>query len=401
MFQKFNEFKKQIFYYVEYIQNRIVESNAFNVLREKYQSYPLFHQKVIKYGMVSFIIFLISAVPFYYFYLSSGHWSEFKEKRKLSLDLLKVRKYKSTFSNMTEYRLRREISDIIKKYKEKDFVIKDKKASSKEKKLKKVMYEVKVDHLNIRQAVQMGAELNDLLSVHLFSLIMQESEKYPKHYDVSFKLYAYFYKMVIPRNSFKSQRKDEKPKKSSRLKRGNLKDEKKSSASKFNSDSLKSDKSGGRVKPEKRVKPKGRDKPGGQNQDSSGSKFNSDFLKRVKPKGRDKPEGRDKDSSASKFNSDFLKRAKREGRDKDSSASKFNSDFLKRAKREGRDKPGGQNQDSSASKFNSDFLKRAKREGRDKLEKESRAVIKPIIKDTLEKQEKFPSSEKFKEIKAR
>ncbi len=201
MFQKLKEIKKQLLYYLEHIQSRIIESNSFNVLKEKYQSRSLFHQKMIKYGSLSLIIFLVSFIPLYYFHLSSEHWSEFKEKRELSLDLLKVRNHKSIFSNVSEFRLRQDITNIIKKYKEKGYLIKDKPIPSKEKNLKKVVYEVKVDHLNIRQAVQMGMELNDILPAHLSSLIMKESDLYPKHYDVSFELSVYFHKIKKLRRS--------------------------------------------------------------------------------------------------------------------------------------------------------------------------------------------------------
>ena len=226
MSQKFKEIKKQFLYYLEHIQSRIVESNAFNIFKEKYQSYSLFHQKIIKYGFVGLVILLISFIPSYYFYLSSEHWSEFKEKRELSLGLLRVRSYQSTYSNVSSYRLQQNISDIIKKYKEKDYVIKDKPISSKEKKIKKIIYEVKVNHLNIRQVIQMGSELNDILSAYLSSLIVEESNLYPKHYDVSFELSAYFHKIKkSPRPRMKNQNKKSRFKKDDTKKDDTKKDD--------------------------------------------------------------------------------------------------------------------------------------------------------------------------------
>ncbi len=241
MFQKLGEIKKQLLYYVEHIQSRIIESNTFNALKEKYQSYSLFHQKIIKYGIVSVIVFLISFIPFYNFYLSSKYWSEFKEKRKLSLDLLRVRNYKSNFLDLSEYKLRQDVVRIIKKYKEKDYSIKDNPVPSKEKNLKKVIYEVKVNHLNIRQAVQMGVELHNILSAHLSSLQMQESDLYPKHYDVSFELSVYFSKAKKMRESSRVRPKMEGRKKPSNLKRNRRFKEDRNSRKKRKSKSYKDD----------------------------------------------------------------------------------------------------------------------------------------------------------------
>jgi len=195
MFKKWEEIKKYIWYYLEYIQNYIVESHLFNLLKERYQSYPLLHQKVIKYGLIGLIMLLICLPPMYAFYVSSKHWFRFQDKHKLSLDLLKIRNYKSNFANHTEYSIRNDISQIIQKYKEKDFVIKDSIGSIKEPSLKKVIYEAKVNNLNVRQVAQMGAELNRIKSVHLQTLEMTESTSYPKHYNTSFVLDAYFSKV--------------------------------------------------------------------------------------------------------------------------------------------------------------------------------------------------------------
>ena len=203
MSQKFEEIKNQFLYYLEHIQNRIIESNTFNALKEKYQSRSLLHQRFIKYGLVSVIVFLISFIPVYYFYLSSEHWSEFKEKRRLSLDLLKVRNYRSHFSDISEYKMNQNISNIVKRYRDKNYSIKDKGVPSEEKNLKKVIYEIQVDHLNIRQAVQIGMELNDIPPAHLFSLVMRESHIYPKHYDVTFEMSVYFHKIKNSKRSFR------------------------------------------------------------------------------------------------------------------------------------------------------------------------------------------------------
>ena len=206
MFEKFEELKKQFLYYAEYFQNYIFESNAFNLLKEKYQSYSLTRQKLIKYGLISLILFLISFLPLYYFYVSSRYWTEFEQKRELSLNLLKVRNYKSMIIDENEYKIRDFINQTIKKYKEKDFSIKDKPAKSKHKKIKKTIYTIQVDHLNIRQAIQMGTDFNNIFSARLISLTMKES-KYLKHYDVVFELEAYFYKMkkshLKPKRNFK------------------------------------------------------------------------------------------------------------------------------------------------------------------------------------------------------
>ena len=195
MKQRFEQIKNIIASVLEQLQEHINSSNKFNSLKEKYESLPLFSQKMIKSCTKYFLILCILIIPLYYFYSSTKVWRDFHKKWTLSLDLLNYTKYSPEVSTQTSFSARQKITSTIKKYQEKDYEIKDSSMPIKDKDLKKIDYTIAVKHLNVRQLARLGADLEAVPNSYLHSISLKASEEYPKRYDVSFILSVYFAKV--------------------------------------------------------------------------------------------------------------------------------------------------------------------------------------------------------------
>lgn len=193
-------FKKQILDYLESLKNRIAETNTFNSLKERYQSFSRARQKTIITASLSFFIFIAFALPFYYFYLSVQTWNEFDSKWQASLKILKYRSYNSEALNQTDSQIRYALSTVITKYQDSDYNIQNKKIFIKDKNIRQMDYSIEVKHLNVRQVMQVGAEIQNIPNAYMLSLTMKQSPDYPKHYDSTFVLSVY-----SPKNKFSSK----------------------------------------------------------------------------------------------------------------------------------------------------------------------------------------------------
>lgn len=187
---KFEELKNQLLESWKNLENRLLESNSFNHLKEKYQSLNIVQQKLIKYLVVFFIFISLAYLPLSYFFSSVFNWAEFKEKQKLSLELLKMRnKIHSSSLRYSQSQLKNRIERITEKYSNQDFKIKDKRSVfSKRESIYQIDFDVQLEHLNIKQAIQLGTELHTLSQVRLNSITLDENKEFPKHYDVEYKL---------------------------------------------------------------------------------------------------------------------------------------------------------------------------------------------------------------------
>ena len=161
MNQKFEKIKKLILDSLDAFQNRINESNTFNLLNEKYQILPVLQKNLLKYGFLILILCGVIFIPLSHFYSSLSSWSEFQEKRKLSLKLLKIRNHtRASLLGDSEFRMQRKISDIVGKYENEKYLITKKTFPffKKIKKIKKSDFEVEVKHLNVRQLIRLGTD---------------------------------------------------------------------------------------------------------------------------------------------------------------------------------------------------------------------------------------------------
>lgn len=191
--QQIKKIKKQVLEQWKNFENQLLESNHFNLLKEKYQSLSLSRQKIIKYGLLSFVVFLLLFSPLYYYFSSQFYWEEFKEQQHINLEMLKMRE-KSSSSTLVYSRsqLKNKIESITKKYTQTGGLVTDKKKSfGKSGKLDQIDFKVEVKHINIKQVIRLGTELNNLSQVRLTALTMEMNENYFNHYDSRYELSAF------------------------------------------------------------------------------------------------------------------------------------------------------------------------------------------------------------------
>lgn len=220
MIEKLKYIKRQWPEIRKSLEDRILESNVFNLLKEKYHSLSLGWQKLIKYAFIFFVLAGIAYLPLSYFFSSSSYWSEFKSKQSLSLELLKMRSRMSlSILRYSQNELKNRVENIVKKYSTFEPQIKESKKalSSKRKFISQIDFNIQLSHLNIRQAVQLGVELNNLSQARLDSITLEENKKHPKHYDITYKLSAF---VLDKRNTPKfAPKKREIEKRNKRIKR--------------------------------------------------------------------------------------------------------------------------------------------------------------------------------------
>ena len=212
MFELLKDFQKQGIELFKNFENRFLESNTFNVLKEKYQSLNMGQQKLIRYFLILFLLVSVLYLPVSYLFSSIGSWSDFKQKYVLSLELLKFRKTSSSLLKQDEESLKIKINRVVEKYSADGFEITDaNKPFPKVKSVRQVDFSISLKHLNIKQAVRLGTELHALPQMRLAEISLLENIEYPKHYDIIYKLESFVSKSgkdrvpVIKRRSVKEK----------------------------------------------------------------------------------------------------------------------------------------------------------------------------------------------------
>lgn len=187
--------KKRLEQFWESFQNKVNESHLFNLLKERYEALTTVQQKTIKYITGTGLLLVFFIIPLLYFTSALSHWKEFKVKYQLSLRLLKLRTDPTPFqSARSPSDLKQTLESLIKKYRTENYSVKNKKGGDRKSTVKTEVFEVKVDHLNIKQVIQLGTDLNTLPSVRLEALQIVESTQYANHYDTTYEVHHYFMK---------------------------------------------------------------------------------------------------------------------------------------------------------------------------------------------------------------
>ncbi len=196
MFKQLENLKKQLLEKWRNFENRLLESNTFNILKEKYQSLDILQQKLIKYSSIVFVLIILVSLPFSYFVSSSSYWRDFKVRHNLSLELLKIRqKVSYSVFRYSKGQLKNAIERLIQKYSTAEFKITDQRILlPEEKSIYQMDFNIQVPHLNIKQAVSLGTELNNLSQARLSSITIEENKAFPKHYDVAYRVSAFIVK---------------------------------------------------------------------------------------------------------------------------------------------------------------------------------------------------------------
>ena len=212
MFQYIEIIKKRLFEGWKNFESRFLESNSFNLLKERYQSLSIFKQKSIKYIVIGLFFISFVYLPFSYFISSSSYWAEFKEKQSLVLKLLRIRK-KIPFSAspLSKNQMNSRIKEVINKYSGSHFTLKGKKhLPSVKDSIYELHFDVQVEHLNIKQIIRLGTDLHNLSQTQLKTIKLEENKKYLNHYDVFYKLVTFSFK---EKESFNKRKKSLKKKK--------------------------------------------------------------------------------------------------------------------------------------------------------------------------------------------
>ena len=192
MFKILKDLRKQGIEIFKNFENRFSESNAFNIAKERYQSLNVRRQKLIKYALIACLAAFIVYPPMSYMFSSMGYWSDFKNKYQLSLDLLKIRNKNSNLLSLSAEALELKINKKAEKYSLSDFEVTSHDSPfPKAKSVRKINFKLSFKHLNIKQAVRLGAELNALPQMRLSEISLSENIEYEKHYDVIYQLSAF------------------------------------------------------------------------------------------------------------------------------------------------------------------------------------------------------------------
>ena len=116
--------KKQIFHKLSVLENRIHQSDIFNTLKEKFQALSYKKQQTIKYSSLVLCLLCVFSIPLTYFYSSSDHLEEFKEKERLSLELLKTGGQSSPFPyQKASLQVKGILKDIVERYQKEEYSI--------------------------------------------------------------------------------------------------------------------------------------------------------------------------------------------------------------------------------------------------------------------------------------
>ena len=195
MKDRINIFKKTLERNLLILQERLNDSNLFNFLKERYLSLTELKQRALKYSLMLALILTIFIVPIYYTLSSFSFFNEFKTKYQLSLELLKFRSVPKGVSFLPVYKAKEKIKSLVEKYERTDYTISQRRLrQDKKTKLEVNRFQVKVQHLNIKQAIQMASDLNNLFTLQLKTFELEAAPDYDNRYDIVLGLDHYFVK---------------------------------------------------------------------------------------------------------------------------------------------------------------------------------------------------------------
>lgn len=203
----FENFKKLAFEIYKNLENKLTASNSFNLLKEKHQSLSRVRQKQITFFIMLCLFCVVMYLPVTHFLSSSSNLKEFKAKQNLSFKLLKIRSKISTPTfHASRKHIKQKIKYIVKKYSLDTFEIKDTRKNIAEHFLYKLQFDIQVKHLNVKQFIRLGTELNALDQSYLVGLKIEENQKHLKHYDVNYTLDSFFLKKTSKKTKKSSKK---------------------------------------------------------------------------------------------------------------------------------------------------------------------------------------------------
>lgn len=177
---------------------RVQESSLFIQIKEKYENLTPIKQKLSIAGISLILVYILFSIPFSYFSSSSDYVSAFEEKRQLLRDLLKVARDSKELPNIPIppdiASLRAQIQGLL----EADRLIPTQILGIENSVttsqlipslLSQGTVSVKLAQLNLRQAVEIGHQLQGInQSVKITELQMTANAKDSHYFDVLYKL---------------------------------------------------------------------------------------------------------------------------------------------------------------------------------------------------------------------
>lgn len=179
---------------------RIQESEAYNQLNDKYQSLSPSGQKVAQVVTALLVAGIVFYSPISQLQVSSELLAQFEEKRTLIRDLFKTYRESSGALQMTPAPQAGELISTIQSSLQGSKLIPEQIVSVNTSEaegrliptsLQQAVVEVKLAKLNLRQIVDIGAQLANISqAVKVKDMLMQANADMAGYFDVTYKLYA-------------------------------------------------------------------------------------------------------------------------------------------------------------------------------------------------------------------
>ena len=198
MFSQLDNLKKRLLLQIELAEDRIRESDGFNLLKERFQALPRRRRRLIKHCLFGLILLSAIGLPLSFLYSSSKRLGEFREKDRLSRALLRTGSpaaFPSYQKSAAE--ARKQLSALAQRHagEEGGLNIKDLgdfKISKGEIKgkgggsVRGRQMEMSVSRLNIKEAASLGERISRFRSLKIRKLRLKENPSYENHYDAVF-----------------------------------------------------------------------------------------------------------------------------------------------------------------------------------------------------------------------
>lgn len=197
---RLDELKDQLKTSLQTTGERIQESEAYNQLNDKYQSLSPSGQKVAQVVTAVLIAGIVFYSPISQLQVSSELLAQFEEKRTLIRDLFKTYRESSGGLQMAPAPQANELISTVQSSLQGSKLIPEQIISVNTAQaegrlipanLQQAVVEVKLAKLNLRQIVDIGAQLANISqAVKVKDMFMQANAELAGYFDVTYKLYA-------------------------------------------------------------------------------------------------------------------------------------------------------------------------------------------------------------------
>ena len=186
------------------VQEKIEDNPSFNQLKEIYDNLPSLYQRILLFGSIAFVLFLIVLLPLRSFISSLQYESKYNENKKMIQSLMEAQIEKSTgFLLPSSFDLFTE-EKKIKKSLNRFAIFKEQKSQFTSFEVPKALkpsplsaegIDIHLKNLNLTEVVQIGHKLQNATPyIQLIGLEMKESLEHPFYFDVNYKLSSFYMK---------------------------------------------------------------------------------------------------------------------------------------------------------------------------------------------------------------